>query len=578
MGSFWSRWTSRQEESHEDGVADPAVDNAPLEREPSPPTDLDGTISGNSSRRSSESQVRGDPAKHQAVWVADGAYNHCQLCKLQFSILTRRHHCRHCGHLVCDLCSPHRAIANGFSSPVRVCMACFSTLQPTTENSGGSRRTSATSSRSGSRRTSPNRLVAKRHAEHKEQQEAEQRQSQADTAQLAAPVAVRTAEPELIIRQHHTSYSSSSVTATAPEDVHVSLLPPHHTPASSLLPGHTSNLSLSVGGASTITEAPSPSPSNAGTAAASSAGTHSNSSPRTGVRRLSLSRETSPSLQSGSPKGRRKSISGQPAFQPQHNEEPEASPIAAVVDASNAASSSAAGGVPSHYQVSTLSPLILFNRLAGFGSLLVLDLRSTEEYKAGHVPRALNIPLTDGDLLPSDSTQTDGTLQPAECTVMLSALEQRLHMTDQRAFRMRPRCTVILVGSPYQDLDPQSATLPSPYSTANFLSSRHHPLSMHLARLLETEGKVAAVSILSGGYDAFAAAYPFVCCNYTKMEMKTGKHIHKKPFPWVRYPFTATIDCLLCSTLLLFRIWILSALIRISPVLFIPVLFPLVSE
>ena len=35
----------------------------------------------------------------------------------------------------------------------------------------------------------------------------------------------------------------------------------------------------------------------------------------------------------------------------------------------------------------------LFNWLAGLGSLLVVDIRTRQEYYRGHVPRAVNIPL-----------------------------------------------------------------------------------------------------------------------------------------------------------------------------------------
>jgi protein-tyrosine phosphatase len=184
----------------------------------------------------------------------------------------------------------------------------------------------------------------------------------------------------------------------------------------------------------------------------------------------------------------------------------------------------------------------LFNRLGGFGSLLVLDARSADAYKASHVPRSLNIPLTDGDLVAVQQDEAqEGELQPAECTAMLSALEQRLHMTDQRAFRMRQRCTVVIVGLPPLDNDEDAAAVdaapaagPPAFSAAPYLSSRHHRHTLHLARLLVGEGKVAAVSVLTGGFDLFARRYPFVCCAYTAQELKSGKHIHKKPFPY--YP------------------------------------------
>jgi predicted protein tyrosine phosphatase len=40
--------------------------------------------------------------------------------------------------------------------------------------------------------------------------------------------------------------------------------------------------------------------------------------------------------------------------------------------------------------------------------------------------------------------------------------------------------------------------------------------------------------VLDGGFPSFLHGYPFVCCAYTAIELRSGKHIHKKPFPW--YP------------------------------------------
>lgn len=205
-----------------------------------------------------------------------------------------------------------------------------------------------------------------------------------------------------------------------------------------------------------------------------------------------------------------------------------------------AASTAAAAAVPASFVVESLPPLVLFNRLAGFGSLLVLDVRSAEHYREGHVPRALNLPLSDGDLLAPEDVQR--ALQPAECTAMLAALEQRLHVTDQRAFRMRQRCTIVIVGQPAEETlsaadaaaaaTAAAAAAAAPCSLTPLMSAAHSPLCLHLARLLLLEGKVAAVSVVGGGFPSFQRSYPFVCCAYMALECRSGKHIHKKPFPW----------------------------------------------
>ena len=39
-------------------------------------------------------------------WLPDGMSDRCQLCSHDFSSALRRHHCRHCGRIVCAACSP----------------------------------------------------------------------------------------------------------------------------------------------------------------------------------------------------------------------------------------------------------------------------------------------------------------------------------------------------------------------------------------------------------------------------------------------------------------------------------------
>ena len=41
-------------------------------------------------------------------WQPDSEVTHCPICKKQFTWMFRRHHCRKCGRVVCDSCSPHR--------------------------------------------------------------------------------------------------------------------------------------------------------------------------------------------------------------------------------------------------------------------------------------------------------------------------------------------------------------------------------------------------------------------------------------------------------------------------------------
>mgnify|MGYP005994425927 CR=1 FL=1 len=60
-------------------------------------------------------------------FVLDSASPNCLLCYKRFSTFTRRHHCRHCGLLVCSACSAHKVAIRSFKhySPVRICSLCL---------------------------------------------------------------------------------------------------------------------------------------------------------------------------------------------------------------------------------------------------------------------------------------------------------------------------------------------------------------------------------------------------------------------------------------------------------------------
>lgn len=75
---------------------------------------------------------------HPAVrqpWDPDSAADRCTWCRASFSMLTRRHHCRACGHIFCDDCtSQTEMVASPSTRPgstatnntvERVCDTCF---------------------------------------------------------------------------------------------------------------------------------------------------------------------------------------------------------------------------------------------------------------------------------------------------------------------------------------------------------------------------------------------------------------------------------------------------------------------
>ena len=55
-----------------------------------------------------------------ARWVLDSSKTACHRCSSQFSLFTRRHHCRVCGDLFCSACSSHRK---------RGCQSCCTMLE-----------------------------------------------------------------------------------------------------------------------------------------------------------------------------------------------------------------------------------------------------------------------------------------------------------------------------------------------------------------------------------------------------------------------------------------------------------------
>jgi hypothetical protein len=67
-------------------------------------------------------------ATPRSQWVADSTVTRCELCRLDFGVSRRKHHCRLCGHIFCQSCSDFFAPA--LESPAegpleRRCRRCF---------------------------------------------------------------------------------------------------------------------------------------------------------------------------------------------------------------------------------------------------------------------------------------------------------------------------------------------------------------------------------------------------------------------------------------------------------------------
>lgn len=60
-------------------------------------------------------------------WVLDDDMVLCMICSEEFSLFTRRHHCRICGDVVCDSCSNQSIYISEIKEMgrVRVCNCCY---------------------------------------------------------------------------------------------------------------------------------------------------------------------------------------------------------------------------------------------------------------------------------------------------------------------------------------------------------------------------------------------------------------------------------------------------------------------
>lgn len=64
------------------------------------------------------------------VWHRDNTTNNCTDCRVVFSTLRRRHHCRTCGKIFCGTCSNYYTLVkfDNYRNKQRVCKTCFNYL------------------------------------------------------------------------------------------------------------------------------------------------------------------------------------------------------------------------------------------------------------------------------------------------------------------------------------------------------------------------------------------------------------------------------------------------------------------
>ena len=64
--------------------------------------------------------------KDDNSWESDNSVDECYLCEKQFTVFTRKHHCRNCGKIICDDCSSQKIKFDNDTDAERVCDLCYS--------------------------------------------------------------------------------------------------------------------------------------------------------------------------------------------------------------------------------------------------------------------------------------------------------------------------------------------------------------------------------------------------------------------------------------------------------------------
>jgi hypothetical protein len=59
-----------------------------------------------------ETSQQYDQLQPEPAWESDAKAKTCRVCVRKFGLLLRRHHCRRCGLVVCDKCSPWKVFLN----------------------------------------------------------------------------------------------------------------------------------------------------------------------------------------------------------------------------------------------------------------------------------------------------------------------------------------------------------------------------------------------------------------------------------------------------------------------------------
>lgn len=90
------------------------------------------TVPSYANLESVSAELSPTPSEHSFLrppqWIPDSDAPRCMSCAVQFTPFRRRHHCRNCGGVFCNICSKSSKPLPkyGFNKAVRVCKECIS--------------------------------------------------------------------------------------------------------------------------------------------------------------------------------------------------------------------------------------------------------------------------------------------------------------------------------------------------------------------------------------------------------------------------------------------------------------------
>ncbi|XP_065670039.1 uncharacterized protein LOC100197921 isoform X5 [Hydra vulgaris] len=116
-------------------VQSPKVRRKTMKRTPLPSSILQTSPSDQTDQvKERNSSVSYSKEKHEFVppiesversnWVKDSQVRTCMQCNELFNMFNRRHHCRHCGRVVCSTCSDFTCYVQQYKKNERICLVC----------------------------------------------------------------------------------------------------------------------------------------------------------------------------------------------------------------------------------------------------------------------------------------------------------------------------------------------------------------------------------------------------------------------------------------------------------------------